>query len=193
MTSLPMPGAALSTAVFGGGCFWCTEAVFAMLRGVARVTPGYAGGTVPNPTYEQVCAGGTGHAEAVRIEYDPAQVAYEDLLTVFFATHDPTTLNRQGNDVGPQYRSAVFYADEAQKAAAEKYVAELDASAPGGAPIVTEIAPLTAFYEAEDYHKDYYARNKDAGYCQVVIAPKVAKAKERFAALLAENAGGGAA
>lgn len=177
----------MAVAVFGGGCFWCTEAIFKMLRGVISVEPGYAGGTTVNPTYEQVCTGTTGHAEVIRIEYDPTVIKYEDLLAVFFATHDPTTLNRQGNDVGTQYRSIVLYADEAQRSATEKYVAELGAM-PGGAPIVTEIQPLNAYYPAEDYHKDYYARNKEAGYCQVIITPKVEKAKKRFAELLKENA-----
>ncbi|MEY4723734.1 MAG: hypothetical protein RLZZ324_1247 [Candidatus Parcubacteria bacterium] len=184
-----MQASSLSQAVFGGGCFWCTEAVFLMLRGVKSVMPGYAGGTVAHPTYEQVCTGSTGHAEAIRIEFDPAEIRYEDLLTVFFATHDPTTLNRQGNDVGTQYRSIVLYADEAQRAAAEKYIAELDAASGGkGDPIVTEVKPLGEFYEAEDYHRNYYARNKEAGYCSVIITPKVQKAKEKFAALLKENA-----
>lgn len=171
-------------AIFGGGCFWCTEAVFLMLRGVRAVAPGYAGGTVPNPTYDQVCAGETGHAEVILIAYDPGQVSYDDLLTVFFATHDPTTLNRQGNDVGTQYRSIILYADEDQKRTAEAFVADLEKSQPGGAPIVTEIKPLDAFYPAEDYHKNYFARNGDKPYCQAVISPKVAKAKKKFAALL---------
>jgi peptide-methionine (S)-S-oxide reductase len=171
-------------AVFGGGCFWCTEAVFKMLDGVASVLPGYAGGTTSDPTYEEVSTGATGHAEVIRIEYDPAKVKYEDLLTVFFATHDPTTLNRQGNDVGTQYRSIVLYATEAQKEAAEHYVMDLEASSPGGKPIVTEIKPLERFYEAEDYHKDYFAKNPDKPYCSFVITPKVKKAKEKFAAML---------
>ncbi len=171
-------------AVFGGGCFWCTEAVFKMFRGVIAVSPGYAGGTVMNPTYDQVCTGRTGHAEVVRIEFDPALVSYETLLTVFFATHDPTTLNRQGNDIGTQYRSSVFYADDEQAAQAKAYIAALERESPGGDPIVTTLEPLNAFYPAEDYHRDYYARNKDAGYCQVVINPKLKKVKEKFASLL---------
>ena len=175
------------SAVFGGGCFWCTEAVFLMLRGVKSVEPGYAGGTVPNPTYDQVCGGGTGHAEAVRIEYDPAEVAFEDLLTVFFATHDATTLNRQGNDVGTQYRSIVLYADDEQKQATESYIAELEKSSDVGDPIVTEIKPLEIFYPAENYHRDYYARNKEQPYCQAIISPKLKKAKEKFAELLKKN------
>lgn len=174
-------------AVFGGGCFWCTEAVFKMLRGVVGVEPGYAGGSVPNPTYEQVCTGRTGHAEVIRIAYDPAVIAYEALLAVFFSTHDPTTLNRQGNDVGTQYRSAVFYADEGQKDAAKRFIESLEAEHPGGDPVVTSLEPLTTFYPAEDYHKDYYAKNQDAPYCQVVINPKLAKAKKKFAELLKEN------
>jgi peptide-methionine (S)-S-oxide reductase len=177
-----------SIAVFGGGCFWCTEAVFKMLRGVVAVAPGYAGGTVMNPTYDQVCSGRTGHAEVIRIEFDPAAISFETLLTVFFATHDPTTLNRQGNDVGTQYRSAVFYADDDQLAKAKEFVAALERESPGGTPIVTTFEPLTAFYLAEDYHRDYYARNKDAGYCQVVINPKLKKVKEKFAALLDDSA-----
>ncbi len=171
--------------VFGGGCFWCTEAVFKMLRGVESVEPGYAGGTTPNPTYAQVCSGRTGHAEVIKIDFDAALVAVEDLFAVFFATHDPTTLNRQGNDVGTQYRSAIFYTTDAQKIAAEKYIAELESSAPGGSPIVTEVTPLDKFYPAEEEHRNYYARNKDAAYCQVIINPKLKKAKERFKELLA--------
>ena len=176
--------------MFGGGCFWCTEAVFLMLRGVQSVEPGYAGGTVMNPNYDQVSAGTTGHAEVIRITYDPAQVRFEDLLTVFFATHDPTTLNRQGNDVGTQYRSVILYADAVQKSAAEAYIADLETSAPGGARIVTEIAPLDRFWPAEDYHREYYSKNREQPYCQAVIAPKVAKAKAKFAALLRENGAG---
>ncbi len=175
-------------AVFGGGCFWCTEAVFKMLRGVVAVAPGYAGGTVMNPTYDQVSSGRTGHAESIRVEFDPSQVSYETLLIVFFATHDPTTLNRQGDDVGTQYRSAVFYADEMQLAKAKAFIAGLERETPGGAPIVTTLESLTAFYPAEDYHRDYYARNKDAGYCQAVINPKLKKVKEKFAALLDASA-----
>ena len=156
-----------------------------MLRGVESVEPGYAGGTTPNPTYAQVCSGRTGHAEVIKIDFDAALVAVEDLFAVFFATHDPTTLNRQGNDVGTQYRSAIFYTTDAQKIAAEKYIAELESSAPGGAAIVTEVTPLDKFYPAEEEHRNYYARNKDAAYCQVIINPKLKKAKERFKELLA--------
>ena len=171
-------------AVFGGGCFWCTEAVFGELRGVLSAMPGYTGGTVPDPTYEHVCAGTTGHAEATRVEFDPADISYRDLLTVFFATHDPTTLNRQGNDVGTQYRSAVFYATPEQKAEAERFIAELAASDPGGRPIVTEIAPLGEFYPAEDYHRQYFKTHPDAGYCRLIIEPKVEKLQKQFSRLL---------
>ncbi|MDE2078838.1 MAG: peptide-methionine (S)-S-oxide reductase MsrA [Patescibacteria group bacterium] len=171
-------------AVFGGGCFWCTEAVFKMLRGVSSVEPGYAGGHTENPTYYQVSNGDTGHAEVIKIEYDPAQVAYRDLLTVFFATHDATQVNRQGNDVGTQYRSLILYADDEQKKEAGAFIAELDASAKEGAPIATELAPFTKFYPAEPEHLDYYARNREQGYCQLIIAPKLQKAQERFAEFL---------
>ncbi len=171
-------------AVFGGGCFWCTEAVFSELKGVKSVMPGYAGGTTSSPTYEQVCTDKTGHAEVIRIEYDPAQVKFKDLLTVFFATHDPTMLNRQGNDVGTQYRSAVFYTTEEQKKDVEEFIKKLEASDPGGKPVVTEIAPLDTFYEAEDYHREYFKNNRRAPYCQVIIEPKVQKLQEKFGELL---------
>ncbi len=172
------------TAVFGGGCFWCTEAVFKMLKGVISVGPGYAGGTTENPTYEEVSSGTTGHAEVIKIVFDPVQVTYRTLLTVFFGSHDPTTKNRQGNDVGTQYRSVILYTTPEQKEVAESFIRELNASASEGAPIVTEVAPLTKFYDAEEYHKDYYARNKNAGYCQVVINPKLEKVQKEFAGLL---------
>ncbi len=171
-------------AVFGGGCFWCTEAVFEELKGVISVMPGYTGGTVKDPTYEQVSTGTTGHVEATRIEYDPARISYRDLLTVFFATHDPTTLNRQGNDVGTQYRSAIFYATPEQKEEAEKFIDGLAASDPGGRHVVTEVAPLGEFYGAEDYHRQYFKKNPGAGYCRVIIEPKVEKLQEQFAELL---------
>ncbi len=171
------------TAVLGGGCFWCTEAVFKMLRGVESVLPGYAGGN-GKPTYDQVSSGTTGHAEVIEIKYDPSQVTFESLLTVFFASHDPTTLNRQGNDVGTQYRSVIFYSDEDQKNAAEKFIAEINASSKLGKPIVTEIAPLTQFYPAESYHLDYYARNQNQPYCELVINPKLEKVQQKFADLL---------
>lgn len=174
-------------AVFGGGCFWCTEAVFKMLKGVMSVTPGYAGGTKPNPTYEEVCGGETGHAEVTRIEYDPAQVSFNTLMTVFFATHDPTTLNRQGNDVGTQYRSIILYTTPQQKEEAEAFIKEVETSTSEGDHVVTEVKPLTEFYEAENYHKDYFARNPDKAYCNLIIAPKVAKVQAKFAELLNNN------
>lgn len=172
------------TAVFGGGCFWCTEAVFKMLSGVESVTPGYAGGTKPNPTYEEVSSGETGHAEVTRIIYDPAKVSYHTLLTVFFATHDPTTVNRQGNDIGTQYRSVIFSTTPAQKEEAEAFIREVDASTKAGNPVVTEVKPLAEFYEAENYHKDYFARNPDKAYCNLIISPKVEKVQKEFAELL---------
>lgn len=173
--------------MFGGGCFWCTEAVFKMLKGVTSVEPGYAGGSIPNPTYSQVCTGTTGHAEVIRIEFDPAQVAYKDLLTVFFGSHDATQLNRQGNDVGTQYRSVVFPTTPGQKADTEAFIKELEGSASEGDPIVTTIEEGATFYPAEDYHKDYYANNKNQGYCQVIIAPKLQKVQEKYAKLLKEK------
>lgn len=174
----------LETAVFGGGCFWCTEAVFADLRGVTSVMPGYAGGKTPNPTYEQVCTGETGHAESIKIAFDPSQISFNDLLTVFFATHDPTTLNRQGNDVGTQYRSAVFYTSPEQKQEAEAFIKKLHDSDPGGRPVVTEIKPLDKFYEAESYHRNYFKNNPNQPYCQLIIEPKVEKLQKQFAELL---------
>ena len=178
----------MEVAVFGGGCFWCTEAVFKMLRGVISVLPGYAGGKTENPTYEQVCSGTTGHAEVIRIAYDPKLLAFDTLLTVFFASHDPTTPDRQGNDRGTQYRSVIFYTTPEQKRTAEQLIQQLNASSEEGKPIVTEVKPLIQFYEAEDYHRDYYAKNSEKGYCQVVINPKLKKVQERFATLLKTNA-----
>ena len=177
----------LETAVFGGGCFWCTEAVFKMLKGVVSVLPGYSGGAMPNPTYEAVCTGDTGHAEVTKIEYDPAQISFHDLLTVFFATHDSTTLNRQGNDVGTQYRSVVFYTTEQQKTEAEAMIKEIDASHAGGDSVVTEVKPLEKFYEAESYHQDYFAQNPAQAYCRLIINPKLEKVQEKFAELLKAN------
>ncbi|MHB8085659.1 MAG: peptide-methionine (S)-S-oxide reductase MsrA [Dehalococcoidia bacterium] len=168
------------TAVFGGGCFWCTEAVFSELKGVISVMPGYAGGTTPKPSYMQVCSGTTGHAEVIKIEYDPEMISFEGLLEVFFHVHDPTTLNRQGNDAGEQYRSIILYRDQGQKEAAEKYIAGLTASGEIDRPIVTQVRPLTEFYEAEDYHQRYYAGNAGQPYCQMIIAPKMAKFKAKF-------------
>ena len=171
-------------AVFGGGCFWCTEAVFDELRGVISVMPGYAGGSLKNPTYDDVCDGRTGHAEAIRIEFDPSAISYRDLLTVFFATHDPTTLNRQGNDVGTQYRSIVLYAGTEQKKQAEGLIQELNDSSAFGEPVVTEVKPLGDFYDAEDYHRKYFANNSYQPYCQFIISPKLQKLQKRFADLL---------
>jgi peptide-methionine (S)-S-oxide reductase len=171
-------------AVFGGGCFWCTEAVFDELKGVISVVSGYAGGSAKNPTYEQVCSGGTGHAEVIRIEFDPTQISFSDLMTVFFATHDPTTLNRQGNDVGTQYRSTILYADEEQKRLAEALIKELNDSKAFGKPVVTTVEPLGEFYAAEDYHQKYYARNPNQPYCQYSIPPKLNKLHKQFSQLL---------
>lgn len=171
-------------AIFGGGCFWCTEAVFKMLDGVSSVVPGYAGGTKPSPTYDEVSTGDTGHAEVTRIEYDPAKVSFRTLLTVFFATHDPTTRNRQGNDVGTQYRSIILYTTPAQKEEAEAFIREVDESTNEGGKVVTEVEPLTEFYEAEDYHKDYFKKNPEAAYCNLIISPKVEKVQKAFAELL---------
>ncbi len=161
------------TAVLGGGCFWCLDAQFKLLPGVKNVTSGYAGGKTPNPTYEQVCTDTTGHAEVIQVEFDPTKVSYEDLLRNFFKAHDPTTLNRQGPDVGTQYRSIILYTSDAQKTAAEKIKAEVQSDWPK--PIVTEIVPLTHFYAAEDYHQDYFSKNPTQGYCRLVVAPKVEK------------------
>lgn len=171
-------------AVFGGGCFWCTEAVFKMMRGVSEVLPGYAGGATLNPTYEQVSQGNTGHVEVVHIEYDPTQVTYKSLLTVFFGSHDPTTLNQQGHDIGTQYRSVIFYTNPEQKKEAEDFIADMNASNKAGAPVVTTVEPLEKFYVAEDYHKNYFANHPTAGYCQVVINPKLEKVQKEFADLL---------
>jgi peptide-methionine (S)-S-oxide reductase len=168
-------------ATFAGGCFWCLEAVFLDLNGVQKVESGYAGGSVPNPSYEQVCTGTTGHAEVVQVTFDPQVITYEELLEVFFAIHDPTTLNRQGNDVGTQYRSAIFYHSPEQKAAAEQAIARLTAASTLGRPVVTEVKPFTAFFRAEDYHQEYFRRNPAQPYCRLVVAPKVAKARKHFA------------
>ena len=172
------------TAVFGGGCFWCTEAIFQMLKGVSKVEPGYAGGEMENPSYERVSEGNTGHAEVIRITYDPVVISYEDLLTVFFGSHDPTTPNRQGNDVGEQYRSVIFYSDESEKGVAEKIIKDVDASLTDGTQVVTQLVPLQNFYPAESYHKDYFKVNKSAPYCELIIEPKVEKVRKRFAELV---------
>lgn len=170
----------LEIAVFGGGCFWCTEAIFRELRGVSSVTPGYTGGAVKNPSYEQVSSGTTGHAESIRIEFDPKVISYRDFLEVFFATHDPTTVNQQGNDAGEHYRSVIFYTRPEQKAEAEKYIEELAVSGEYHAPIVTEVKPLGEFYEAEEYHQRYYENNPDKPYCRLIINPKLAKLREKY-------------
>ncbi len=170
----------LETATFGAGCFWCVEALFQDLDGVKSVASGYSGGQVDNPTYKQVCAGTTGHAEVIQITYDPKVISFPELLEVFWQTHDPTTLNRQGADVGTQYRSAIFYHTPEQKELAEKYKKELDASGAFAKPIVTEIAPFTKFYKAEEYHQNYYKNNPEQGYCSYVIRPKVEKFQKVF-------------
>ena len=175
---------AVAKATFGGGCFWCTEAVYAEIRGVKSVTSGYTGGRIPNPNYKQVCSGLTGHAEAVEIEYDPAVVPYEKLLEIFFATHDPTTLNRQGADVGTQYRSAIFYHDDTQKEIAKNVIEKLNESKVFPSPIVTTLEKAKVFYAAESYHQDYFANNGYQPYCQAVVAPKVAKVRKVFKELL---------
>ena len=169
-----------ASATLAGGCFWCLEAVYVELEGVEKVVSGYAGGAIPNPSYEQVCSGRTGHAEIVQVTFDPGVVTYEDLLGVFFTIHDPTTLNRQGNDVGTQYRSAIFYHDDEQKAAAEQSIREITEARIWSRPIVTEIVPLTDFYPAEAYHQDYFKNNPYQPYCQVVVAPKVAKFRQQY-------------
>lgn len=173
------------TATLGGGCFWCTEAVFTELRGVERVESGYAGGTIPNPSYEQVCEGNTGHAEVVRITFDPKTISYKQLLNVFFTVHDPTTLNRQGADEGTQYRSVIFYDNEQQKRTAEDVMKEVeDSGIWGKRRIVTELVPFTSFYKAEEYHQQYFMRNPRQGYCTVVIAPKVMKFRKKYMDML---------
>lgn len=170
---------ATETAVLGGGCFWCLEAVYQQLKGVSHVESGYAGGHVPDPTYEQVCGGGTGHAEVVRVEFDPAVISYRDILEIFFTIHDPTTLNRQGNDVGTQYRSVIYFQTPQQQDTAKHVIAEM--ANVWDAPIVTELLPLPAYYKAEEYHQNYYRRNPMQGYCAFVVAPKVAKFRSVFA------------
>jgi len=170
----------IEMATLGGGCFWCIEAIFSEIRGVIKVTPGYSGGRLANPTFEQVSTGSTGHAEAVQIMFDPAVVSFREILEVFFAMHDPTTLNRQGADVGTQYRSVVFYHTSRQKTTAEKLIKELNNAKVYDTPIVTQIQPFTAFYSAEDYHKDYFKRHPKQAYCKLVIAPKLAKLREHY-------------
>jgi peptide-methionine (S)-S-oxide reductase len=170
----------MERATLAGGCFWCLEAVFLELKGVEHVESGYAGGHLPNPTYEQVCTGATGHAEVVQVTFDPEVISYRDLLRIFFAFHDPTTLNRQGADVGTQYRSAIFYHSPAQKTQAAETIAEVEGSGIWRDRVVTEVVPLDFFYPAEEYHRDYYRQNPRQGYCQFVIAPKVAKLRKEF-------------
>lgn len=173
-------GKNLSVATLAGGCFWCLEAVFDELKGVYSVESGYSGGSIPQPTYAQVCNGDTGHAETIQLTFDPSEVSYHDLLTIFFAIHDPTTLNRQGADVGTQYRSAIFYHDEEQKRVAQAVMAEISAAKIWDAPLVTELTLLDKFYPAEDYHQEYFAHNSFQPYCRIVIAPKVAKFRKQF-------------
>jgi len=179
-------------ATLAGGCFWCLEAVFDDLRGVESVESGYMGGAAPNPTYKQVCAGTTGHAEIVQVTFDQQVVSFREILEVFFTIHDPTTLNRQGADVGTQYRSAIFYHSPEQKETAEKTIAELNAEGIWDTPIVTEIMPLSEFYMAEDYHQEYYAQNPSQGYCIAVVAPKVAKFRQKFLGKMKSGSGASA-
>jgi methionine-S-sulfoxide reductase len=180
----PMAEKELATATLGGGCFWCLEAVFEQLKGVEKVESGYAGGRVAEPDYKAVCSGSTGHAEVVQVTFDPAVLSYRTLLEVFFATHDPTTLNRQGADVGTQYRSAIFHHSPEQEKTAREVIAAVNAEGVWNAPIVTEVVPLEKFWKAEDYHQGYYRANPSQGYCQAVVNPKVVKARKRFAELL---------
>ncbi|MGB8218585.1 MAG: peptide-methionine (S)-S-oxide reductase MsrA [Candidatus Methanoperedens sp.] len=168
------------TATLGGGCFWCLEAIFSELRGVEKVVSGYSGGSVPNPSYREVCAGTTGHAEVIQVTFDPGVISYKELLMVFFSVHDPTTLNRQGADVGTQYRSVIFYYTNEQKDVAREVIAEIEAAMLWSAPIVTEITLFNAFYPAEEYHQEYFKRNPDQMYCRVVIEPKVAKFRKQY-------------
>lgn len=174
----------MKKATFGSGCFWCVEAVFQALNGVEKVLPGYTGGKIANPTYREVCSGLTGHAEVIQIDYDETVISFKKLLEVFFKTHDPTTLNQQGADKGTQYRSAIFYHNEAQKEEAEQTIAALNASKAYDKPVVTEVTELRVFFEAEDYHKNYFKNNPEQGYCRMVVQPKVEKFKQVFADIL---------
>ncbi|MGE5490105.1 MAG: peptide-methionine (S)-S-oxide reductase MsrA [Actinomycetota bacterium] len=174
----------METAVLGGGCFWCLEAVFEQVQGIESVTSGYCGGENPNPSYAEVCAGSTGHAEVVDIKFDPASLSFSDLLKIFFAIHDPTTLDRQGNDVGSQYRSVIFYQTAEQQRDANEVIGELNRQQIWDKPIVTQVVPAQPFYPAENYHRQYFRANPEQGYCSVVVAPKVAKFRKRFAPLL---------
>jgi peptide-methionine (S)-S-oxide reductase len=177
----------LQVATLAGGCFWCLEAVFVELNGVKRVVSGYSGGSVANPTYSQVCNGTTGHAEAVQVTFDPEVITYRQLLEVFFTIHDPTTLNRQGADVGTQYRSAIFYHDDEQRAVSQQVIQEIEDAGIWGGRIVTEVAPLEDFYPAEDYHQDYFKNNPYQPYCRVVIAPKVLKFRQKYTPMLKQQ------
>ncbi len=170
----------LETATLGGGCFWCLEAVFWELEGVQSVISGYSGGTKPNPTYEEVCSGSTGHAEVVQVFFDPAKISYEEILAIFWSSHDPTTLNRQGPDEGTQYRSVIYYHNEDQKRIAEELSIKLNSSGRWNSPIITEILPFSAFYKAEEYHQNYYSKNPHQGYCTVIIKPKLDKFRREF-------------
>ena len=172
------------SAVLGGGCFWCLEAVFLQLKGILKVESGYSGGSKPDPSYNEVCNGNTGHAEVIKIEYDPAQISYELLLDIFFSAHDPTTVNRQGNDIGTKYRSVIFYDSKKQEQTAKKVIKNLKDSGIYTEPIVTELKPLESFYKAEDYHQEYYFSNPYQPYCQAIISPKVAKLRDKFAGYL---------
>jgi peptide-methionine (S)-S-oxide reductase len=180
MNSSKNPGTHLETATLAGGCFWCLEAVYDQLKGVHDVVSGYAGGSINNPSYREVCTGRTGHAEVIQIQFDPQEISFRQLLEVFFTIHDPTTLNRQGADVGSQYRSAIFFHSPEQKETAEKVLREMEAAQVWSDPIVTEISPLSQFFPAEDYHQEYFANNPEQGYCRFVIAPKVAKFRKLY-------------
>ncbi|MBI2444692.1 MAG: peptide-methionine (S)-S-oxide reductase MsrA [Candidatus Magasanikbacteria bacterium] len=184
MTFLVASNNSSQTIVFGGGCFWCLEAVFQMLRGVTAVVSGYTGGKMPNPTYQQVSSEATGHAEVIKVEFDPSIITLDNLLAVFFTSHDPTTPNRQGNDVGTQYRSAIYYTTEAQKTAVESFIKKLTDEKTFDQPVITEVKPLEVFYPAEDYHQNYYRNNSEAPYCRAVINPKIAKLRQQYAPLL---------
>lgn len=179
-----MESSNIETATLGGGCFWCTEAVFDNVQGVKDVVSGYAGGHTENPTYQQVCSETTGHAEVVQIKFDPAEISFKEILEIFFGTHDPTTLNRQGNDIGSSYRSAIFYHSPEQKRAAEEVIREITDEDVFGKPIVTEVTEFTNFYPAEDYHQEYFAKNPNQPYCSAVVAPKVGKFRQKFAGRL---------
>lgn len=174
----------MQNIVLGGGCFWCVEAVFQLFDGIEELMPGYAGGKTPNPSYREVCSGSTGHAEVVRVTWDPEKLNLEDVLTLFFHAHDPTTLNRQGNDVGTQYRSAIFYQNEEEKETIDRVIAEIEEKRVWNRPIVTQVEPLTEFFPAEDYHKNYYQEHPSQPYCNIVIGPKVQKMKNQFSQLL---------